>query len=163
VPRQLGFRQVELRRQEAEHLRPLPLERRQRPCRTAELHRQPLGSHLPEPASRIEHGNEPAGRLVAERLGNGLLEEGTGCHRRRAMLLGELSEPSRDAIELYADEIEGASGDEHGGGVDHVLTCRALVYVAGCVLSHSLPQSPDERLRGVADRSALLEQLAEVV
>ena len=79
------------------------------------------------------------------------------------MLLGELSEPGRDAIELYADEIEGTSGDEHGGGVDHVLARRALVYVAGRVLTHLPPQSPDERLRGVAHRSALLEQIAEVV
>ncbi len=56
-----------------------------------------------------------------------------------------------------------APGDEHGGGVDYVLARRAPVYVAGCITPDSLPKSPDEGLRGVADRSSLLEQLAEVV
>ncbi len=163
MPRQLWLHKLELRRQETQHLQPLPLESGQRPCRTAELHRQPLGSHLPKAAPRLEHGDEPARCLVAERLGNGLLEQGTGCHRRRAMLIGKRRKPGRDAIELSADEIEGTSRDEHRSGVDHVLARRAPVYVAGCIGSRSLPKSPDERLRGVADRSALLQQLAEVV
>ncbi len=92
-----------------------------------------------------------------------MLEERAPRNRRRAMGFSQRCQPCCDTVEVSKDEPQCAMGHEHRRRVHHVLARRAPVHVGGPVVTYFLPQGAHERLDGVANRSALLQQTTEVV
>ena len=131
VPRDDGLGQVELLREQAQHLEPAVAERRQRPGRSAQLGREPRLADLHQAAAGLDERDEPGSGLCSERRRHRLLQQRAAGHDSGAMRAGELRARRRSAVQLAADEQERAPGDEHRGRVHRVLACRAPVDVAG--------------------------------
>ncbi len=153
VPRKDRLCESEVLRVEADDLEPPIAERRERPCRAAQLRCEALLSYGLDARARLDHRDQPARGLEPERRRHRLLEERACGHRRRPVSPRERGAPGREPIELREDEVERPTADEHRRRVDDVLARRAEVDVVGGVADRSA-QLANQRLRGVSDLAA---------
>ena len=163
VPGRDRLGQLELAREQPEHLGTAVTERRRCPGGTAQLDGEPLVADSDERCSRLEHGDEPACRFEAERDRLRLLQQRPPDHRRDAMGVRELRALLGNGPEALQDQPQHPARDEHRRRVQDVLARRAEVDVLGrAVVPDRLSQGTDERLDRVARRATLLGERRRV-
>ena len=140
------------------HAGPVVVERGERPGRSAELDRQAGASDLDDPSPGVEEGDEPAGSDEAEGGRHGLLQQCPGGHRRVAMLPRE-RHTSRQLLDVAQHLRDRLASDQHRGAVEHVLARRAEVDEALVLVADARAQRAHERLDGVPDRMALVDEI----
>ena len=158
VPRQRRHGQLELPRERVDDAHAVVPQRRERPGRPAELHREAALTDLLETRAGIEQRDEPAGRDQAERGRDRLLEERSRRHRRRAVLAGERRARVCCRVDVSQHQSHRVAGDEHRRRVEHVLARRPQMDEALVLLADAGTERTDERLRGVADRTSVVQQ-----
>ena len=164
VPGNGCLRQAELVGVKPRNLGPGVAERSERARRPAELSSEACRLELRESPASVEHGDEPACGLEPEGRRHGLLEQRAGRHRRVPVRRGRASRTtSATPREIGEDQPERAAGDEHRGGVHHVLARRTQVHEGTCFLADTGDEGTHERLDRIADLPTVAQKLRPVV